>query len=78
VTTAKQAVAAPAEAQSLIDKAKDLVSEKNYGEALNTLKQLSTFKLTPDQQKVVDDLKAKVEKLMSNSAVSNAVGNLFK
>jgi hypothetical protein len=78
VTAPQPAAAAQAQAQSLIDKAQGLVSEKKYSDALNTIKQLSSFKLTADQQKEVDNLKAKIQELMANSSVSNAVGNLLK
>jgi len=68
--TATQAVS-----QATTDAATHLVGEKKYQDALDTLKQLSNFQLTPDQQKTVDDLKAQIQNLMSNPTVSNVVNS---
>jgi len=63
---------ASSQAQGLIDKAKGLIENKQYPEAMNILKELSNTKLTPEQQKLVDDLKAQVEKAMAGAATSEA------
>ena len=60
------------QAQSQIDKVKSLLADKKYTEALTALKELSAMKLTPDQQTMVDGLKAQVEKAMQAEATSDA------
>jgi Arc/MetJ-type ribon-helix-helix transcriptional regulator len=62
----------PADAQSLIDKAKSLVTAQNYTGASDVLKELAALKLTPEQQKLVDDLKAQIQKAIAAQATSDA------
>jgi hypothetical protein len=72
--------AVKAEAQTLIDKAKGLVTDEKYEDALASLKQLSNLTLNAEQQKTVDNLKAQIQKLMASQVVTNAtsaLGNLL-
>ena len=70
-----------AKAQEYIDKAKTLVTDKKYQDALTALQQLSSTALSPDQQKAVDDLTKTIQAALGNKAVTDAAaaaGNLLK
>jgi hypothetical protein len=62
--------------QVVIDKAKALIGDKKYQEALTSLQQIAVSKITPGQKKVVDDLIAQAQKLMASDmgkAVQGAI-----
>jgi hypothetical protein len=59
--------------QGLIDTAKNLTGQNKYAEALNILSELSSLKLTSEQQTVVDGLKKTAEQQMAQAVADKAV-----
>jgi hypothetical protein len=59
-------------AQTLIDKAKALIKDKKYEDALSSLKQLSALKLNADQQQILDDLKKQITDAMAKAKTTDA------
>ena len=79
---ATQLTAAQQQAQGLIDRAKSLLAENKCQDALASLNQLASIRLTPEQQKLVDELKAKIQAALAKTAVSgtnaaSALGNML-
>lgn len=72
---------ANAKAQEILTQAQNLVGEKKYEEAGSLLQKLGDFQLTPEQQKMLDDLKATIQKAMESDAVkqgTKAIGNMLQ
>ena len=73
---AQSAVAETAsQAQGLISKVQGYIADSKYSDAANVLKELSSMKLTSEQQKLVNDLTAQVQKAMAGAATSGATKN---
>jgi hypothetical protein len=73
---APQANAAQQQAQGLIDKAKSLIGEQKYQEAMTSLSQLGKSQLTSDQQKMVDSLMAQIQSALAKSGAKDATSAL--
>ena len=79
-TAAAAPAAMSAQVQGLIDQAKGLVTNQKYQEALTVVQELSNLKLTPEQQKLVDGLKAQIQTALTKAATTDpasAVGNVL-
>jgi hypothetical protein len=79
-TVATQATAAVTgatnEVPALIEKAKGMVSNQQYQEALTVVNQLSNLKLTPEQQQLVDGLKTQIQSALAKTSASGAASAL--
>ncbi len=75
-TAAAAPAAASNQAQGIIDKAKGLVANQKYQDALATLQQLTGLSLTVEQQKIVDGLKAQVQSTLAKATASEATSAL--
>jgi hypothetical protein len=66
--------------EGLINNAKGLVTNQKYQDALNVVQQLSSLKLTPEQQAVVDGLKTQIQTALAKAAgadAASALGNVL-
>jgi len=77
-TLTDQTSAVTTQFNNLLTQAKGYVTDKKYQDALTTLQQITALKLTPEQQKTVDDLKGQVQKLMTSQTVTNILGGFRK
>jgi hypothetical protein len=71
--------AATSQFDSVVATAKQAIADKNYQGALDALSKLSGLKLTDEQQKIVDDLKAQAQKMLAPGAsgAADAAKNLL-
>jgi hypothetical protein len=68
------------EVQALIEKAKGLVTDEKYKDALTVVQQLSGMRLTPEQRTLVDGLKAQIQTALAKSTApdaASALGNVL-
>lgn len=71
------AAAANAKVQELIDRAKNLITENKYQDASAVIQELTGYKLTPEQEKLVNGLKEEIQKALASKAAKDAAGNIL-
>ncbi|MCS7048087.1 MAG: hypothetical protein NZ483_02170 [Verrucomicrobiae bacterium] len=67
-----------AQVATLIDQARALINKKDYQAALNVLQQVSALKLTPEQQKLVQELQATAQRELAKVATDKAASEAGK
>jgi hypothetical protein len=73
-----EAESASAKVQDLIEQARKYLGENKASEALAVLNQLAGFKLTPDQQALIESLKAQAQKAVQATLKSGATEEATK
>jgi hypothetical protein len=74
------AAASSTQVQGLIEKAKGLVTDEKYQDALKVVQQLSSLKLTPEQQTLMDGLKSQIQTALAKATgadAASALGNVL-
>lgn len=67
-----------AQAAALIEQARAHINKKEYQAALNVLQKVSALKLTPEQQKLVQELQATAQRELAKAATDKAASEAGK
>lgn len=67
-----------AQAVALIDQARVHINKREYQAALNVLQKVSALKLTPEQQKLVQELQATAQRELAKATTDKAVSEAGK
>jgi len=71
-TAVEQVTETATKVAEMINRAKAMIAKKDYASALNLLQELSSQKLTPEQQTLVSDLQATAQKEAASSVINQA------